>query len=380
MGYAGALAQSNMFICLSRTQVNIPCGRKDMGGEAFASNAWRNFPVLIGKDNYVAADYFGTLRNPTNPYIWSYGTGGGWYTSASGVGNTDSFNVGPTNGIFTLLFGSYFGDWDSDNNFLRAPLAAPQSTCLTNAWVGRPWWTFHHMGLGENIGYSAIVLQNNDGIYSPQYSFFLQYIHIALMGDPSLSMFPIDPVNAVSLNKSHGGAFVDLSWDASTDAVLGYHIYRSDSLFGKYKRISKNPVNGTTYTDARPNKGNTCYMVRAARIEQSPSGSYYNMSEGTFTTAIQIDSVDWQGITTPQTLAFSIYPNPAQSILNVYLPERNGSIPVLRIVDATGRLVSEQNLTNAALQQISIANLSQGIYIVKISNGGQVALSKLVVN
>ena len=351
-----------------------------MGGEAFASNAWRNFPPLVGKDNCTAGDYFGTMRNAKRPYIWSYGTGGGWYTGASGVGNTDSFNVGATNGIFTLLFGSYFGDWDVTNSFLRAPLAAPLSNCLANAWVGRPWWTFHHMGLGENIGLSTITSQNNDGLYTPQNSFFSQYVHIALMGDPSLRMFPIDPVNAVSLNKSHGGAFVDLSWDASTDAVLGYHIYRSDSLYGKYERITKNAVNGTTYTDARPNKGINCYMVRAARLEESPSGSFYNMSEGTFTAAVQIDSVDWQGITMPQTLAFTIYPNPAENQVNVYLPERNGQQPMLKIVDATGRLVSFEALANTTLQQVSIAELSKGIYIVEISSGELSAKSKLVVN
>ena len=59
-----------------------------------------------------------------------------------------------------MFFGSYFGDWDSPNNFLRAPLATPTYT-LTSAWAGRPYWMFHHMALGETIGFSTRLTQNN---------------------------------------------------------------------------------------------------------------------------------------------------------------------------------------------------------------------------
>ena len=47
-----------------------------------------------------------------------------------------------------MFFGSYFGDWDSQNDFLRAALATTNYT-LTSAWVGRPYWFFHHMALGK---------------------------------------------------------------------------------------------------------------------------------------------------------------------------------------------------------------------------------------
>ena len=63
-----------------------------------------------------------------------------------------------------MLFGSYFGDWDSTNNLLRAAIATPTYT-LTCAWVGRPSWYFHHMALGETIGFSTMLSQNNDAGY-----------------------------------------------------------------------------------------------------------------------------------------------------------------------------------------------------------------------
>ena len=58
-------------------------------------------------------------------------------------------------GVFNMAFGSYFGDWDNKNNFLRAHLASGQG--LTNVWAAIPNWYFHHMGMGDPIGYSATL-------------------------------------------------------------------------------------------------------------------------------------------------------------------------------------------------------------------------------
>ena len=77
-----------------------------------------------------------------------------------GVGSTSDFAANDPQVVFTMLFGSYFGDWDSQDNFLRAALATPTYT-LACVWAGRPYWYFHHMGLGETIGFSARVSQNN---------------------------------------------------------------------------------------------------------------------------------------------------------------------------------------------------------------------------
>ena len=119
-----------------------------MNGEAFAASGWNNFAGLVGSSSVTAADYFTSMTGTTS-CLWSYGTGGGSYTSAGGIGNTSDFAVGNLQGVFTMLFGSYFGDWDVQNSFLRAPLA--QGKILTNVWSGRPHVQFHHMALGETI-------------------------------------------------------------------------------------------------------------------------------------------------------------------------------------------------------------------------------------
>ncbi len=132
------------------------------GGEAFASTGWRAFSAFFGPANVFALDWFGTLGG--SGYLWAYGCGGGNYTGAGGVGSTSNFAATDTKTAFTFLFGSYFGDWDVSNNFLRAPLATT-SYGLTCAWAGRPAWYVHHMAMGETIGYAARLSQNNSSTY-----------------------------------------------------------------------------------------------------------------------------------------------------------------------------------------------------------------------
>ena len=176
-----------------------------------------------------------------------------------------------------MFFGSYFGDWDSQNNFLRAALATTNYT-LTSAWVGRPYWQFHHMALGETIGFSTRLSQNNSSLYSSE-NHDRRSVHIALMGDPTLRMHVVAPAsNLVAVANGSGG--VDLSWTASPEPVLGYHVYRAPAAAGPFVRLNSGIINATNYTD--PVITQCTYMVRAVKLEVSGSGSYYNASQGIF--------------------------------------------------------------------------------------------------
>ncbi|HRY31556.1 MAG TPA: PKD domain-containing protein [Bacteroidales bacterium] len=244
-------------------------------GEAFAASGWKSFGPLVSPANVSAADYFTSMTG--NSYLWSYGCGGGSYTSAGGIGNTTNFAASNLQGVFTILFGSYFGDWDSNNNFLRAPLA--QGSMLTDAWSGRPHWQFHHMGLGEPIGYSTLVSQNNSGLYYAGYG--ARFIHIALMGDPTLRNDVLaPPTNLLAvMNTNH----TVLTWSPSPDNVLGYYIYRKYITDQEYTRITPDPVVIPFYTDScLADSGTFTYMVRAIALQTNASGSYYNLSQGIF--------------------------------------------------------------------------------------------------
>ncbi len=252
--------------------------------EAFAANGWRNFAPICTPSNVVSADYFSTMASNTS-YQWSYGCGGGSFTSASGIGTTANFASSNLGGVFTILFGSYFGDFDITNNFLRAALC--QGKMLTNLWAGRPNWWLHHMGLGEVIGYSARITQNNgpSPIYHPPGNGNKQ-VHIALMGDPTLRNDIVSPVSNVVATRI--GNNCHINWTASTQTnVLGYNIYMKNDTNKTYTKINPNPITSNSYThQCLIYPGIYKYMVRALVLEQTPSGTYYNMSEGIMDTAL----------------------------------------------------------------------------------------------
>ena len=243
------------------------------GGEAFAANGWRNFSPFFNATNTFELDWFSTLNSES--YLWAYGCGGGSFNGAIGIGSTGNFVATETHAVFTMLFGSYFGDWDSPNDFLRAPLAAA-GNALTCVWAGRPNWQFHHMALGETIGFSTRLSQNNSTLYAA--NSFYRYVHIALMGDPTLRMHPVAPPAALVVVSNSLG--MDVTWSPASELVEGYHIYRAPTVAGPFTRLNATVLTGTNYTDSAAPSSHYVYMVRAIKLETSDSGSYYNASQG----------------------------------------------------------------------------------------------------
>ncbi|MBC8144751.1 MAG: fibronectin type III domain-containing protein, partial [bacterium] len=249
-------------------------------GEAFAANAWRNFSAIVGTSNVAAQDWLTTLRNET--YLFAYGCGPGSYMSASGVATTNDIASVERGAIFNMIFGSYFGDWDVENSLLRAPLAAGQG--LTNCWVGRPFWYLHAMAMGETIGSGARLSQNNAGEYFTRHA---RSVHISLMGDPTLRVNPVRPPSNVQATIVKSGD-AQLTWTASPEAGATYNVYRSVQPGGAFVKLNEAPVTGTTFLARRSLLAQTTeYMVRAVALTTTPSGSFFNPSQGVFAKATQ---------------------------------------------------------------------------------------------
>ncbi len=183
--------------------------------------------------------------------------------------------------VFTLMFGSFFGDYDSPDNLLRAVLACPSYT-LTSAWSARPHWICHHMGLGETIGFSTLLTANQSAY---DYNYAVDHSHIistALLGDPTLRMHVVAPPRALAVNANALGG-LDLGWNPSPDAVLGYYVYRASTADGPFTRVPGSGLVTTTwFRDASPAALTDTYMVRAVKLEIVNSGSYTNLSQGVF--------------------------------------------------------------------------------------------------
>jgi hypothetical protein len=281
-------------------------------GEAFAVSGWRNFAPFFGAANAVTDYWLSGLS--TQSYLWGYGCGPGGSTSAAGVATTSNLATNDPQVVFTMLFGSYFGDWDQADDFLRAPLATPTYT-LTSVWAGRPAWLFHHMALGETIGFSTRLSQNNSSLYSGGNS--TRGVHVALMGDPTLRMHPVAPP-AELIVTANGLGGVNLRWTASPDSVLGYHVYRAATPAGPFTRLTSVLLNATNYSD--PVVSSNVYLVRAVKLEVSPSGSYYNPSQGIFQTVDATATAPVAVLLQPTNNAVFMTPTNIQLLANTYDP------------------------------------------------------------
>lgn len=347
-----------------------------MGGEAFASSGYRSFSTMIGSENINDGDLLTSIKQSS--YLLAYGCGGGTYTSASGIGTTSNFVSDSINAVYMMLFGSYFGDWDNSNNFLRAPLCSKPMS-LASMWSGRPHWNLHPMSMGHTIGHCAKLAQNNvDGrlltpvILSGYFSsFFPSYVHVSLMGDPSLRLFyNTIPQNVIATPNADSTTF-NLTWDAVPGA-LGYQVFRSLNAMHGGDAIATSNTNSVSISNIF--RGLNFMHVRALVVENSASGQYNQLSLGA---AVSVTGgVNAVGLMEQhlQKMDLEIYPNPSSRYFNIGGDVKNAQ---LQVFDVTGKLVFEQ--CNIYHSNTIHHNLQTGVYIIKLSQTGKVGYKKLVV-
>lgn len=353
-------------------------------GLNLASTGYHNFPCFVGLDSFSdATDYFTEQNNGS--YLWSYGCGAGSYSSCNGVGTTNDFvtNQSKFKNAFTLLAGSYFGDWDSKNNLLRASLAGGS---LASCWGGIPKWYLHHMGLGLNIGYGAKITQNNvNDYFNGAFNYSWNGVFIALMGDPTLNMHYIKPPTALTVTENNGTS--TLRWNKTGEKIDGYMVYRIDLQTLQYKEIGSfcTLVNSTTQdtffidyckpTIVNPLNGNFKYAVRAFKIETTGSGSYQNLS------LAAIANPNYTAATTNNVLPiFSLYPNPSNGKVNASNLSPNQPYEA-EIFNAMGKIVCvKQGVTdNNGQLTLLLTTAINGVFDVSVKINQTTHNSKLVV-
>ncbi len=242
--------------------------------EGFGSSGYRAWAGMVGAANITYTD-FGVAT--TNSYLCGYLADAGRMDGAGGT-STVSMAQQDYKIAFYLTFGSWFGDWNSTDNFLRAPLAT-SSYGLINAWSGRPNWFVHPVALGATWGEAAKLTQNNNNQfseYTPQ-GFYPNCVQIALMGDPTLRLFSVLPPTNLTLARA--GNHPVLTWVASPDATLGYHVFRASNAAGPFTRVTATPITTTTWIDSTVSAGLAYYQVKTIKLETTSSGTYENRSQ-----------------------------------------------------------------------------------------------------
>ncbi|MDB6130574.1 MAG: hypothetical protein JWM04_1681, partial [Verrucomicrobiales bacterium] len=318
----------------------------DKGDDPVANSGWRNFAALMGSSTTeeAAFDHYVSMTT-SDSYLWSYACGGGQYFTLYGIGDSNVFATNDLRVVFTMWLGSYLGDWNNENNWMRSSLGGKTYT-LTASYAGAPPAFYHHMGAGETIGFSTRLTQNNMGLYMGTNQ-GAREVHISLLGDPMLRLHPFLPASSFQAQTVSGGVL--LSWQKSPDAaVVGHVVYRKDSN-GIFQRVSgASPLVSASFTDPAP-AGTYEYMVRAVKLETTPGGTYFNPGQGIFTTGTSngaaIPPPYWASIKKVNSdLQLEVGGNPGQSFSYYYSANLQDWTPLGNAtIGATNFLIIETN-------------------------------------
>lgn len=302
--------------------------------EGFGAGAVRDFAANCGKYNVLFGDVL--TKTVDSNYALSYTCGAGWYYFCNGFGATINFNTKKA-AAFNHLYGSYFGDFDSENNLLRGTLGSADLG-FVSIWSGRPKWLTHSLALGDTYGEVTRKSQNNWKLYDA--GFYQNTTNMVLIGDPSLRHHMIIPPTQLILTTKNNDKQVDIIWNKSSDSnVIGYYIYRKNkSNNGFNNPINEELIEGNSFTDTKPLEGINYYLIKSVKITTTASGSYVNTSIGVMD-SILINRENQFIFYRDKPSQFNVYPSPVDDFLfierninssNIYLIFNNQGVEIMR--------------------------------------------------
>jgi hypothetical protein len=176
---------------------------------------------------------------------------------------------------------------------------------------------------------------------------------------------------------------VNINWSASADKdVIGYYVYRAPAMNAPFTKLTANMLTSTTFQDANP-LAQDVYMVRAVKLQQSGSGTYYNLSEGimdTITAKPGMVSIQKVQKTNP---ALSIYPNPSHGSCQLVWPGgENEGRGIITVTDALGREVmrmEDDRMQEEHVINLNLGSASAGMYFLNVKTGTGLQTQKLVI-
>jgi hypothetical protein len=163
------------------------------------------------------------------------------------------------------------------------------------------------------------------------------------------------PVELVQFSGKHVTAGNLLTWSTASELNNDYFILERSTNGVEFVGIARIEGMGTVSTT-------TDYSF--LDTEAQPGISYYRLKQTDFdgtTITTPVIAVEWKLAHD----AFQVYPNPAIDMITIALPDDMVPNSLLRITDATGRIVLERsNLKNG--QVIDCSELARGNYSVTI--------------
>lgn len=247
-------------------------------------NAYRTGSRLFGggTNTVVEGDFFGLPASEAT--LWGFQSGSGYIdrirSGSPGV-VTSSALASPKRQakvVFSMLLGSWFGDWAvGEDNLLRA-ITASRDYGLASMWIRNAEWRFDSLAWGGTLGDGQLLTANESVRFRDPNRGTTRTLTI--LGDPTLRAHVVSPVRGLKGKRSEKA--VRLSWAEGAPGILGWHVYRStNGPTGTFSRLNQDLLTTREFDDPQAPTA-VKYMVRGAALVETGSGSYTNLSLGVF--------------------------------------------------------------------------------------------------
>ncbi len=158
----------------------------------------------------------------------------------------------------------------------------------------------------------------------------------------------------------------------------GYICFYTTSAYANRDIVEYNPVGKTVTQIVNPLGWDSFTRVNGGIAFTVNDVPYYTLGEPSFgdlnTTVWYDSSVNPStGISVPNVITASVYPNPATDYISINFEEENVTF---QLIDGGGRVIKQQPVKPNEV--INISSLSRGTYIVKIQSGKGSYSSKLI--
>ena len=191
--------------------------------------------------------------------------------------------------------------------------------------------------------------------------------------------------NGTWTNGTSGNAYWPIVLDRSTSFLWKRH-----KPTANYTSISNTLTVNFTDTSSGATSWSWDFGDGTTSTLQNPSHTY--AATGNYNVALYIENLNksWDEINHPITLStmgladnskglFQLYPNPTNGIVTISLAKSASKVNC-QIIDYSGKIVLEQELSDSQLFNVNVENLASGMYFIKIAMDESVGFAKIIKN
>lgn len=181
---------------------------------------------------------------------------------------------------------------------------------------------------------------------------------------PGLSTLPVD---VIFFTGKLNGNYVDLKWEVENEINLSHYEVERSFNGTEYSTIGEvKATNASAYNykdDIKNYTGRRVYY----RLKKTDKDGNYKYSE-VFTLHISLN------------VKFSVYPNPAKDAVKIQINNNLNEKVQIQITDVMGKVVmSAQQTPVNGLINLSLNNITSGLYFIKMNINGEIFSQKLTV-